>query len=109
MDTSRKLAVLAEAARFDAPCARRVGASPTPVGRALPVAGDGTGVPGGDPLAEAVRHGICHAMAADGRRIALLKILLTNHCIHDCAYCVNRRSADVERAHFGVPEVVRLT
>jgi putative DNA modification/repair radical SAM protein len=98
MDTRRKLAILADAARFDAPCARRTErlAEP-PVGR----------VP--EMLGEAARHGICHALAADGRRIALLKILLTNHCIHDCAYCVNRRSADVERARLGVQEVVRLT
>src|SRR5690349_3294722 len=85
MDTRRKLAVLADAARFDAPCARRTNPADP-----------------GDP-------GICHAIAADGRRVALLKILLTNHCIHDCAYCVNRRSADVERAQFNVQEVVRLT
>ena len=101
MDTRRKLAILADAARFDAPCARRTGPAPaTPAPAATPPA---------DPLGEAARHGICHAIAADGRRIALLKILLTNRCIHDCLYCVNRRSADVERASLGVQEVVRLT
>jgi len=97
MDTSRKLAVLADAARYDAPCARRDVAALT---TAEPLVG---------PDPELTRHGICHAISADGRRIALLKILLTNDCIHDCAYCVNRRSADVERARFGVQEVVRLT
>jgi putative DNA modification/repair radical SAM protein len=97
MDTRRKLAILADAARFDAPCARRTDASATPA----------AGLP--DALGEGARHGICHAIAADGRRIALLKILLTNRCIHDCGYCVNRRSADVERAALGVQEVVRLT
>ncbi len=99
MDTRRKLAILADAARFDAPCARRTdpaaAAAPAPTATEL--------------LGDAARHGICHAVAADGRRIALLKVLLTNHCIHDCGYCVNRRSADVERARLGVPEVVRLT
>src|SRR5689334_13920166 len=72
MDTRRKLAVLADAARFDAPCARRLDAPPaTPA-----TAADAT-------LAEAARHGICYAIAADGRRVALLKVLLTNHCICD--------------------------
>jgi putative DNA modification/repair radical SAM protein len=97
MDTRRKLAVLADAARFDAPCARRLDAPAAPTTAADPT------------LAEAARHGICHAIAADGRRVALLKVLLTNHCIHDCGYCVNRRSADVERARFTVTELVRLT
>ncbi|HEX8904829.1 MAG TPA: putative DNA modification/repair radical SAM protein, partial [Longimicrobiaceae bacterium] len=99
MDTRRKLAILADAARFDAPCARRTDPAPT--------AAPAQGPP--DPLGDAARHGICHAIAADGRRIALLKILLTNRCIHDCGYCVNRRSADVERAALTVSEVVRLT
>jgi putative DNA modification/repair radical SAM protein len=89
MDTRRKLAVLADAARFDAPCARQA--------------------PGRGRAAGEAAEGICYAIAADGRRIALLKILLTNHCIHDCGYCVNRRSNDVERAQFTVQEVVRLT
>ena len=96
METRRKLAILADAARFDAPCARRT--DPAAVSPAAV-----------EQLGEAARHGIVYAIAADGRRIALLKILLTNHCIHDCGYCVNRRSADVERARLGVHEVVRLT
>jgi putative DNA modification/repair radical SAM protein len=53
--------------------------------------------------------GICHAYAPDGRCISLLKILLTNSCIFDCAYCINRKSANVRRARFTAEEVVRLT
>ena len=53
--------------------------------------------------------GICHAYAPDGRCISLLKILLTNSCIFDCHYCINRRSSDVRRARFTVLEVVDLT
>ncbi|MFL5583124.1 MAG: putative DNA modification/repair radical SAM protein [Gemmatimonadaceae bacterium] len=84
---SRKLVVLADAAKYDASCASD--------GRAAAAAA-------GPP-------GISWAFAGDGRRIALLKILLTNHCIFDCRYCVNRRSSDVERAAFTPDEVVRLT
>lgn len=53
--------------------------------------------------------GICHTYTEDGRCVSLLKILLTNHCIFDCAYCVSRRSNDIERAAFTVEEVVDLT
>src|SRR5678809_1568279 len=53
--------------------------------------------------------GICHAYAPDGRCISLLKILLTNSCIFDCAYCINRKSSNVRRARFTAQEVVRLT
>src|SRR3712207_3572094 len=53
--------------------------------------------------------GICHAYAPDGRCISLLKILLTNFCVYDCAYCVNRVSSNVPRARFSVEEVVDLT
>jgi predicted DNA-binding helix-hairpin-helix protein len=53
--------------------------------------------------------GICHAYTPDGRCVSLLKILLTNYCLFDCAYCINRRSSNVERARFTVDEVVALT
>jgi putative DNA modification/repair radical SAM protein len=53
--------------------------------------------------------GICHSFTPDGRCVSLLKILLTNFCIYDCLYCVNRRSSDVPRARFAVSEVVSLT
>ena len=54
-------------------------------------------------------NGICHAYTEDGRCVSLLKILLTNHCIFDCAYCVSRKSNDIKRAAFTVQEVVDLT
>ena len=53
--------------------------------------------------------GVCHSFTEDGRCISLLKIMLTNHCIYDCAYCINRKSNDVERATFSVSELVELT
>jgi putative DNA modification/repair radical SAM protein len=90
----RKLAVLADAAKYDASCA-----SSGSVARHSRAGGIGsTGA-----------SGICHSYAPDGRCISLLKILLTNFCIYDCAYCINRRSSNVERARFSVEEVVRLT
>src|ERR1043165_9033058 len=54
-------------------------------------------------------HGICHSYTPDGRCVSLLKILLTNACIFDCAYCINRRSSNVKRARFSVKEVIDLT
>jgi putative DNA modification/repair radical SAM protein len=60
-------------------------------------------------LGDASAAGICHTYTADGRCVSLLKILLTNHCIFDCAYCVSRKSNDIERAAFTVEEVVSLT
>src|SRR5262249_16067170 len=54
-------------------------------------------------------NGICHAFTPDGRCVSLLKILLTKFCLYDCAYCINRRSSNVERARFSVDEVVSLT
>lgn len=109
-DLRRRLTVLADAARFDAPCAARVGAAAgSPAGAA----------PGGRDAARArrplfdVTHvepaAIYYSVAADGRRIPLLKLLLTNHCAHDCAYCPLRRSGGTERARLTVGEVVRLT
>jgi len=60
-------------------------------------------------LGDASRMGICHSYTEDGRCVSLLKILLTNHCIFDCAYCVTRKSNDIQRAAFKVQEVVDLT
>ncbi|MCH5685333.1 hypothetical protein LWM68_14415 [Niabella sp. W65] len=54
-------------------------------------------------------NGICHTYTEDGRCVSLLKILLTNHCIYDCAFCVSRKSNEVKRAAFTVDEVVQLT
>ncbi|SFG50311.1 putative DNA modification/repair radical SAM protein [Palleronia marisminoris] len=91
----QKLAVLSDAAKYDASCAS------SGTSRRHSRAGDGLGSTEGS--------GICHAYAPDGRCISLLKILLTNFCIYDCAYCVNRVSSNVTRARFTVDEVVTLT
>jgi putative DNA modification/repair radical SAM protein len=95
LDLKRKLAILSDAAKYDASCA----SSGAP--RRDSLAGKGVGSTEG--------MGICHAYAPDGRCISLLKILLTNFCIYDCAYCVNRVSSNVTRARFSVEEVVSLT
>ncbi|WP_108262376.1 putative DNA modification/repair radical SAM protein [Mangrovicoccus ximenensis] len=92
---SEKLAILADAAKYDASCASSGGE------RRSSKDGKGLGSSGGS--------GICHAYAPDGRCISLLKVLMTNFCIYDCAYCVNRASSRVERARFTVDEVVKLT
>lgn len=93
MDLSAKLHILADAAKYDASCA----SSESRRAR----------VPGG--LGNAAPAGICHSFTPDGRCVSLLKILLTNYCIYDCAYCVNRISSNVPRARFTVAEVVQLT
>ncbi len=96
LDLRSKLALLADAAKYDASCASS-GAKP----RQDPVKAGGIGSITG--------AGICHSYAPDGRCISLLKLLLTNHCIYDCLYCVNRVTSNVERARFTPEEVVRLT
>jgi putative DNA modification/repair radical SAM protein len=93
MDLSAKLHILADAAKYDAACA----SSESTRNR----------TPGG--LGNAAPGGICHSFTPDGRCVSLLKILLTNYCIYDCAYCVNRVSSDTPRARFSVQEVVNLT
>ena len=90
-----KLAILADAAKYDASCASSGGAKRTSKGT------NGIGSTGG--------AGICHSYAPDGRCISLLKVLLTNQCIFDCVYCINRSSSGVRRARFTVREVVDLT
>ncbi|HEX4884446.1 MAG TPA: putative DNA modification/repair radical SAM protein [Casimicrobiaceae bacterium] len=95
MTLARKLSILADAAKYDASCA-----SSGAAGRAS-TASSGIGSTTGT--------GICHSYTPDGRCVSLLKILLTNFCVYDCAYCVNRRSSDVPRARFRVDEVVQLT
>lgn len=88
-----KLKVLADAAKYDASCASS-GSKRFNQNKGL---GNAEGM------------GICHSYTEDGRCVSLLKILFTNHCIYDCAYCVSRRSNDVRRAAFTVEEVVDLT
>jgi putative DNA modification/repair radical SAM protein len=91
---AKKLRILADAAKYDASCASS--------GAPKRVAGKGG-------LGSTTGSGICHAYTPDGRCVSLLKILLTNHCLFDCAYCVNRRSSNTPRARFTVDEVVTLT
>lgn len=93
MDLPHKLRILADSAKYDASCAssgsKRAGTR------------DGIGHTDG--------MGICHSYTPDGRCVSLLKILLTNYCIYDCVYCVNRASSDIPRACFSAEEVVTLT
>ncbi|MDR4305453.1 putative DNA modification/repair radical SAM protein [Chelatococcus sambhunathii] len=100
MDIAAKLAILADAAKYDASCA----SSGTSKRHSAPVRG---GPARG--LGSTEGAGICHSYAPDGRCISLLKVLLTNACAFDCLYCVNRASSNVPRARFSVQEVVDLT
>lgn len=88
-----KLNILADAAKYDVSCSSS-GSDRKNINKGV---GNGH------------HSGICHTYTEDGRCVSLLKILLTNHCIFDCAYCVSRRSNDIERAAFTVDEVVELT
>ncbi|WP_296678143.1 putative DNA modification/repair radical SAM protein [Novosphingobium sp.] len=90
-----RLGILADAAKYDASCASSGTSKRTSKG------GKGVGSTEG--------MGICHAYAPDGRCISLLKILLTNHCVFDCHYCINRKSSNVRRARFTPQEVADLT
>jgi putative DNA modification/repair radical SAM protein len=93
VDTASKLAILADAAKYDASCA-----SSGTEKRHSREGGIGS-----------TSSGICHSYTPDGRCVSLLKILLTNFCIYDCLYCINRMSSDVRRARFTPEEVVNLT
>ncbi|HDZ58251.1 MAG TPA: putative DNA modification/repair radical SAM protein [Pseudomonas xinjiangensis] len=95
MELLDKLTILADAAKYDASCASSGAPKRSSKGKAGIGATDGMG--------------ICHSYTPDGRCVSLLKILLTNFCLYDCQYCVNRRSSDVPRARFTPEEVVRLT
>ena len=93
MDLMEKLEILSDAAKYDAAC------TSSGVSRAAPRGGIGS----------CVTAGLCHSFAADGRCISLLKVLMTNACIYDCKYCVNRRSNDTRRAAFSPRELAQLT
>ena len=93
MDLMQKLTVLTDAAKYDVAC------TSSGVNRAGKTGGIGS----------AVACGICHSFAADGRCISLLKVLMSNACAYDCAYCVNRRSNDTPRASFTPRELADLT
>ena len=95
MQLIEKLTILADAAKYDASCASS--AAPKRSSKSK----DGIGATN--------NMGICHSFTPDGRCVALLKILLTNFCLYDCQYCINRRSSDVPRARFSPEEVVSLT
>ena len=94
MELSTKLSILADAAKYDASCASS--------GTTKRDSRDGG-------LGSTTGMGICHSYTPDGRCVSLLKILLTNFCIYDCLYCINRASSGVRRARFTPEEVVRLT
>lgn len=93
MDLNNKLRILSGAAKYDVSCSSSGSSRISTKGN----------------LGSTSSSGICHSFTPDGRCISLLKILLTNYCIYDCAYCINRRSNDVERAAFSVEEVINLT
>ena len=93
MDLMQKLTILADSAKYDAAC--------TSSGADRPSAGGGIG--------NTMAAGCCHTFSADGRCVSLLKVLMTNHCVYDCKYCVNRRSNDVPRAAFTPDELAELT
>ena len=93
MSVMEKLGILTDAAKYDVAC--------TSSGSERK--GDGSGI------GNAVKAGICHSFSGDGRCISLLKILLSNECIYDCRYCINRCSNDVPRASFTPEEICRLT
>src|SRR6201996_6121937 len=94
MNLAAKLAILADAAKYDASCA-----SSGTTRRNSRHGG----------LGSTIGTGICHSYTPDGRCVSLLKILLTNFCIYDCLYCINRASSGVPRARFTPEEVVQLT
>ena len=89
-----KLKILSDAAKYDVACTNQAG----PNERAA-----------AQESGNCVEAGICHSFSADGRCISLLKILLTNRCVYDCKYCINRCSNDVPRATFTPEEVCQLT
>ncbi|GHU82304.1 putative DNA modification/repair radical SAM protein [Clostridia bacterium] len=92
MDLMEKLTILADSAKYDAACTS-----------------SGSSRPGGKGMGSAVAAGCCHTFTADGRCVSLLKVLMSNHCAYDCAYCVNRASNDVPRAAFTPEELSELT
>lgn len=92
MELSEKIEILSGAAKYDVSCAS-----------------SGSKRSSGTGIGSTISGGICHSWADDGRCISLLKILFTNHCLYDCAYCANRRSNDIPRAAFTPQELVELT
>jgi predicted DNA-binding helix-hairpin-helix protein len=93
MEIAAKLEILADAAKYDASCASSGAIRKTAAGGI----GNSTGM------------GICQSYTPDGRCVSLLKILLTNYCVYDCKFCVNRISSDTRRARFTPEEIISLT
>jgi len=93
MDLMKKIEILSTAAKYDVSCSSSGSTRKNTKGG----------------LGNGSVSGICHSFTPDGRCVSLLKILLTNYCIYDCAYCINRLSNDIERAAFTVEEIVDLT
>ncbi|HIV87587.1 MAG TPA: putative DNA modification/repair radical SAM protein [Candidatus Pygmaiobacter gallistercoris] len=94
MDLLDKLTILTDAAKYDVACTS---------------SGAGDRAPSGAGMGSTADCGICHSWSADGRCISLLKVLMTNRCVYDCRYCVNRRSSDTPRAAFEPAELAELT
>lgn len=92
MDIKTKLKILADSAKYDVSCSS-----------------SGSNRKNNDGIGDAKISGLCHSFSADGRCISLLKILMTNVCIYDCKYCVNRSSNSVERACFTEEEIAQIT
>ncbi len=92
MELMQKLVILANGAKYDAACTS-----------------SGADRPGGAGLGSTILHGCCHSFSADGRCVTLLKVLMSNECVYDCKYCVNRRSNEVPRASFSPAELAELT
>ena len=90
--TLEKLLILADAAKYDVSCSS-----------------SGVNKKNKGNIGNSIAPGICHSWSSDGRCISLLKILLTNHCIYDCSYCLNRVTNDIPRASFSAEEVAKLT
>jgi putative DNA modification/repair radical SAM protein len=93
MELHRKLGILAAAAKYDVSCS----------------SSGSTRTNSKKGLGDAAVSGICHSWSGDGRCISLLKVLLSNYCIYDCMYCINRKSNDIPRSAFTVDEVIKLT
>ncbi|MBD7911166.1 MULTISPECIES: putative DNA modification/repair radical SAM protein [Clostridium] len=93
MELSEKLRILTGAAKYDVSCSSSGSSRSSKKGS----------------IGSTATSGICHSFTPDGRCISLLKILLTNYCIYDCSYCINRRSNDIERASFTAEEIVNIT
>jgi putative DNA modification/repair radical SAM protein len=106
MDLGEKLSILASAAKFDASCAS---SGSGPAGNGGKSGGSSRGKGGAARFGTVLPAGVCHSWTGDGRCVSLLKVLYSNVCRFDCAYCVNRVSADTRRTSFTTDELVELT